>query len=341
MTIRVEDLKEKRTVVLKNSNNGEIDTVVHLNDTKIGTTSNAKNLEVTGDLRANGLLNSNGQSYVDPSPFGLRLTLTTAVPVTSADVTNASTLYLTPFTSGHVALYNGARWVDLNTPEVSLSLSGLTSANNYDVFLYLNGSAATLELSAVWTNDTTRADAISRLDGVFVKSANSTRRYVGTIRATGTTTTTDSTAQRFVWNNYNQANRTMRVIESTSSWAYTTAAFRQTRATTSNKVEYVTGDASSLVKITAMSVYFCATAAVVALGGVGIDSTTVNSAQIYGGNNAMVGIANKDIADYRGYPGLGYHAVSWLEYGGANVTFIGNFALPTTYQSGMSGEIMG
>ena len=364
MALRNEDVKKSLSLVVTNSNSGEVQSVVHLNDQQVGTTSTPKNMTVTNNLTVrqnitavnsgsfgallitgNALLSgstvvSDLHSLTNALVFGHRLTLTTGVPITMTDVVGATTILLTQYTSNMIALNDGTTWVIRQTNEASLALGTLISGNNYDVFAAWNGSAVTLEIAA-WSTDTARATNLARQDGIFVKSGDITRRYVGTFRTTSTTTTEDSISKRFVWNNYNQANRMMRVIEGTGSWAYTTAAFRQTNASTSNKVEYVTGDASSLVKMTAMSIYYCATAAIAALGGVGIDSTTVNSAQIYGGNNATVGIANKDAADYRGYPGLGYHAANWLEYGGANVTFIGNFALSTAYQSGMNGEIMG
>ncbi len=128
---------------------------------------------------------------------GLRLTLTTAVPVTAADVTGAGTIYLTPFRSGAIALWDGKSWVVRTTAEVSLALT-ITSGKNYDVFAYWSGSAVVLELSAAWTNDTLRADAITTQNGVQVKTGALTRRLVGTIRASGTNTTEDSYLKRFV-----------------------------------------------------------------------------------------------------------------------------------------------
>ena len=113
------------------------------------------------------------------TPYALaggRLTLTSGTPVTTSDVTGAGTLYYTPYTSGQIALYSGSAWVVYTFTERSLSLT-LTSGKNYDVFLYDNSGTLTLELSAAWTNDTTRADALTTQDGVYVKSGATTRRW--------------------------------------------------------------------------------------------------------------------------------------------------------------------
>lgn len=56
-----------------------------------------------------------------------------------------------------------------------------------------------LSLSNPWTDDVTRADALAKQDGVFCLGSNLRKRYVGTIRATGATTTEDSLANRNVF----------------------------------------------------------------------------------------------------------------------------------------------
>ena len=155
---------------------------------------------------------------------GFRLTLTTGVPVTTTDVTGAGTLYLTPAMSGsgQIGLYINGAWQLVTSAQVSLSLT-LTSGKNYDVFAYYSsGGVLTLVLSNQWTNDTTRADALATQDGAQVLSSDHTRRWLGTLRASGTNTTEDSVAKRFLWNAYNQRSRTMKVTESTDSWTYGT-----------------------------------------------------------------------------------------------------------------------
>lgn len=56
-----------------------------------------------------------------------RLTLTSGTPVTTSDVTAASTLYFTPYGGNKITLYTGVYWQPFTFTERSLALSGLTS----------------------------------------------------------------------------------------------------------------------------------------------------------------------------------------------------------------------
>jgi hypothetical protein len=272
-----------------------------------------KTLDATCDVSA-----AIGAGTVDPTINGLRLTLTSGTPVTTSDVATATTVYLTPFLSGAISLYTGSVWAMRTTAEVSLALGTLTSGRNYDIFASWNGSAVVLEFSAAWNADNiTRTDAIAFQNGVAVKSGSTTKRYVGTIRTISTTQTTDTVTQRFVWNGpepWRQVPRNMVKTESTTSWTWaTTNTWRQANAATANKVEYVTGNANSLVNASLCAVVQHTTLNGAALLGVGIDSTTVNSAQIYGGRCGSANTSGEAMSVYEGYPGLGYHALNWLE----------------------------
>lgn len=240
-----------------------------------------------------------------------RLTLTTAVPVTTADVTAATTVYFTPFRGNRLALYDGANWVPYTFAEISASLSGLTADTNYDVFAYDNSGTLTLELLA-WTNATTRATALALQDGVYCKSGTLTKRYVGMIRTTVTTgQCEDSLLRRYVWNAYNRLPRVMRAIDATDNWTYATSAWRQANGATANKVEYVQGLSEEPLWAVAVAQLAATTAA--GSMGVGVDSTSADSAQLNteGGNHAG---SLTVYARYDGWPGIGYHYLAWLEY---------------------------
>jgi hypothetical protein len=268
-----------------------------------------------------------------PTSPGLRLSLTTGTPVTTSDVTGATTLYLTPYTSGSIIIYNGANWVSYLTPEVSLALGTLTNNTNYDVFASYSGSVG-LSLVA-WTNSTTRATALVRQDGMYVKSGATSQLYVGTIRTTSTTTTEDSFLNRYVWNMYNRVPKIMRVTESTATWTYATNAYRSANGNAANAFSYVAGDVSRLFAHTSVMANASATGAAT---GIGIDSTTSNSASTFVG--APGGAAYYESATYNDYPAIGSHTINWIESAtsGSSVLFYGN---ETFGVSGMHGEILG
>ena len=177
---------------------------------------------------------------VNPATCDARLTLTSGVPVTTADVTGASTVYLTPYNGNQVALYTGARWLLHSLTEIHLDLADLTPGKNYDVFLYDDSGTLTLTLSSAWTNDTTRADALAYRDGVRVLASNHTKRLMGTIRATGETTTESSLLRRFVVNEFHPLPISCSVLIS-GDWGYASNTWRYANNDSSCKVEFLCG----------------------------------------------------------------------------------------------------
>lgn len=274
-----------------------------------------------------------------PGLCGFRLTTETGVPVSTSDRTSQGTIYFTPTTNNHCSTYDSSAWADHSFNETSLVLSSLTSGKNYDVFLYSNAGTMTLELSAAWTNDTTRADAIAQQDGTWVKSSDHSRLYVGTIRTTGTTTTEDSKAKRFVWNRYNQRLRQLFVTDATTSWAYTTSSYRQANGSSSNQVEVVTGLAESLVSLRVDEAAYGSVSNQHPRVGVGVNSTTTNSAQVVVANGTDSTTKFTLSAAYADYARLGYSAFAWLEYGTSSITAFYGGAGTDGVNAGMLGTM--
>lgn len=253
-----------------------------------------------------------GLSGITP---GGRLTLESGVPVSTTDQTAKGTLYYTPYAHDFVRLYNGTRPTLYTFTERSLALT-LTSGKNYDVFLYDNSGTLTLELSAAWTTDTARADALAWQAGVgYVKSGTATRLHLGTIRASGTNTTesswatTDAPAKSFMWNRYNQVTREASVKDSTDSWTYTTATTRQKRGSANNQIEFVCGD------VMPWSAIDCAlstgSTTVGSYSGVGYDSTTTPSGSA--GYHGASAVGDNMISNASGSAVAGYHYLAALE----------------------------
>ncbi len=268
----------------------------------------------------------------NPSTMGLRLTPSSGNPVPTSDTTNATTIYLSPFTSGSIMLYDGAAWRHRVTAEVSIALGTLTANVNYDVFAYWTGSAVALEFSAAWASDTTRTDALARQNGIQVKSGTATRRYVGTFRTTSTTQTQDTVTQRFVWNYCNRVDRDLLITEATDTWAYAVQTIRQARAQAANRVEFVIGE-PQFVAAQVVGMYRAdAQADLAGVVGIGLDQTTTFDSK----NVAEFSVTNEYASGgqtsqgiYEKVVGTGYHAINWLEActATANVTFRGDNGL--------------
>ena len=280
--------------------------------------------------------------YLAPSLVEGRLTLTTGTPITTSDVTAATTLYFTPFNGNTVGLYDGSSWGLHTLSEISIAVPAQAS-QMYDVFLYDNSGVLTLELTA-WTNDTTRATALTTQDGVYVKTGALTRRYLGSFRTTTSAgQTEDSLAKRHVWNYYSRVPRPLYVADATANWTYSTATWRPTRNQTTNRVQVVIGLSETPILISAVLRMQVGNNAARGATGIGIDSTNTNSAQIVhdvNSNDPDYVIATGSEAHYVGYPAIGFHYFQWLEIASTGTpTFYGQ---PTSdIQSGLMASVEG
>ena len=279
-----------------------------------------------------------------PQINGFRLTLTTAVPVTTADVTGATTIYLSPYKGGMIALYDGAAWALYSSAEISVALGTLTSGLPYDVFVLQTAGVLSMELLA-WTNGTTRATALVLTNGVWLKTGALTRRYVGTFYTTSATATEDSAAKRFLFNADNRVPRPWApATETADSWTYNTVAWRESNANTNNRLQCVIGLSEDAVHIVARSECFLTSGTSdLFAAGVGVDSTTVNSAQVFGSDVTSTESRWTDEAFYVGTLAVGFHFLSWLERinnAAVGHTFYGDTGVPTIKQCGIVGVIV-
>jgi len=280
----------------------------------------------------------------DPAVCEARLTFTQGVAFQTADVTgaNAVSLFLQPVRGDRIALFDGTKWIVYNfTQAVTVAVPAVAN-QMYDVFAALSAGSVILEVLA-WTNDTTRATGVSTQNGVLVKTGDLTRRYMGSFRTTAVAgQSEDSIAKRYLWNFYNRVLRKMLVQETTSTWTYMVATFRQANANAANQLDFVVGIQESPVKAEVLVSVFNA-GGIQAEVGIGIDSTTVNSADLA---PFITTIASPIIATakFEGFPGIGRHILTWLEQSVAagTTTWEGNNAgaLLTTH-SGIAGELWG
>jgi hypothetical protein len=249
-----------------------------------------------------------------------RLSLATANPLPITDLTSVGLIYFTPVAAvynasatGKISIWTGSASQVLTSAEISLVVS-LTSGKVYDVFAYSNAGTLTLELSAAWTNTTTRADALgTATDGTIVKNSDKTRRWVGTLYASGTDTVVDSAQFRHLYNAYNQFSRTLVMPDDATSFNYSTNTIQQYRATTGNQVEVVFGSAYSKVELFA---YTLSTATSVAGNqcGIGVDATNAISSKYGRCDVTVANVSSPQFAQLESTPGIGRHFFPLLQY---------------------------
>ena len=248
-----------------------------------------------------------------------RLTLTTGVPVTTADVTAASTVYLTRYQGAHVALWDGLAWAYHEVPsaDVALALSGLTDGNLYDVFLHDSTGTLTLSLSAAWAAAMTRTDALAVRDGVRVLAADHTRRLVGTIRATGLDTTAHALLGRYVRNEAHPVRTVGRFIESAASWGYA-SGLRMANGNAAALVQFLSGPGAMV-----HASYTCSAKGNPRKIMLGIDSSVADVPRA-GSYSDVSGTVKHLAAAHFHDLSEGYHFVTALEQGfGSSATFYG------------------
>lgn len=307
------------------------------------------------------------------TPPGHRLSLTTAVAVTTNDVTAAATIYCTPDKHTGIPLYDGASWSVIAQAELSMALDGDSGHTGYhqagkgfDVFYFDDNGTKRIGTGPAWTNDTTRASDVTRLNGVYVNTSSMTVRfgsasgntvtlaanrgtYLGSFYATGNGQTGDSVTGRYLFNTYNRRKRPWISIEVTDSWAYTTASYRIMNANNGNRIFCFRGLNEDDVEATAvMQATNSSGTARQVLAAIGLDAT--NAVASSGAGYAASAIACVTSAGYsslmptfRGCPGLGLHYLAPLEQGqggtgGDSQTWAGDAGVAAV-QSGIFGSL--
>jgi hypothetical protein len=298
------------------------------------------------------VLSSTGSAWSSTAPstpesdLGIcegRLTLTSATPVTTADVTGGTTLYWALYGGSRVSLYTGSAWSIETVAELSISVPSTTDTV-YDAFIDYNGGSPALAVTA-WSSATGRATSLTTQNGVLVQTGNLDWRYVGSFRTTDSSgECADALAHRFVWNYYHRIDRAMEVLEATNNWAYTVSTIRQANGSTSNQLAFIVGVAEDAVTASVHVVASNTTAGQSIFAGVGLDSTSAFASATRLWHKTAVGGYQSGLGgQYVGYPGLGYHFLSWLERGNdsGTTTWIGDDGAATTAQGGIQGMMRG
>ncbi|MCX6106259.1 MAG: hypothetical protein NTY08_10560 [Proteobacteria bacterium] len=325
--------------------------IIKKNDSSTNPLTIATTSSQTIDGAANAYLNFAGESLVVASDgsnwnviggnivaesparmAGGRLTLTSGTPVTTSDVTGATTIYYPAYLDNRIALFDGVRsWNTFALPkdassancsagtpcyQISLALGTLTNALPYDVFIYNNAGTPALELLA-WTSATARATNIVLQDGVYVKSGATTRRYLGTFYTSSTTTTEDSNVNRLVWNFNNRVPRKLKYAITTTNWAYSTATWRAAGGNNAYRVNTVVGLPISTLNLSVVSTIAASTGVYILYNGIAEDATnnSIADSQTSIGGSVMNSSYAQASALLVRQPPTGFHYYQWTETG--------------------------
>jgi hypothetical protein len=291
---------------------GTLTATAPANARAVGAADTATTLDLAPNPRAIG----------NPAVAQGRLTLTTGTPITSGDVSGATSIYYTPFLGNQIALYDGTVWITRTFTEITVSLAATTASTPYDIFVYDSAGTVTAEKVA-WTNTTTRATALTTQNGVYVKSGTTTKRYVGTVFINASGGQSDDTAaKRYVYNAANGVPRAIGVTDATNSWAYSTATLRQANASTANQIAVMQGLAERPIDVRLVAHMSNSGGTVPAIGAIGEDSTSAAATgSLIGwtttGSAATIG---QVVAALSKVPAVGLHTYAWLEYAAATGT---------------------
>jgi hypothetical protein len=222
----------------------------------------------TGAVTANaGDYNLNQIYNCTLNPQG-RLSLVSGTPVMTATHSAQTTVYYTPYLGQQVPIWDGTRFVckdtggTLSQATTDTTKSPAAVANNscYDVFVWNDSGTIRATRGPAWTNTTTRSagTALNQINGFQVNNVAITNgpttnqgTYVGSFCSNGSASVDwiyggsgsgGVAASLNLWNYYNRVNITTTVVDTGSSYTYTSSTARECRASAGNQITFVSGN---------------------------------------------------------------------------------------------------
>ena len=177
-----------------------------------------------------------------------------------------------------------------------------------------------------WSDESTPPTRDTQ-DGVYVKHSDSTRLYVGSIEVISGTAYS-YTGNRGIWNAYNRIQAPVSAVDTTTSWSYSTAAWRIARNQSSTSfgtavMRIVTGAQIDAVNMTRYTRTQPSAYTAYSFFGIGVDSTTpVVAGEVHATSYTDVGIVTSSIPYATNQ--LGAHSYEILEYASSSCTYYGN-----------------
>lgn len=138
----------------------------------------------------------------------------------------SDSLYFVPYNGNYLSLYDGSSWQTVSFNSILVKTTSTLFAPGapvdpagkvFDIFAYLSGTDIMFD-AQVWTNTTTRLVELGIRDGIYVKSTDHTRRYIGSvmpvtyagIAPAGGNKFHNINNHQYIYNHYNKINKVIR-----------------------------------------------------------------------------------------------------------------------------------
>lgn len=308
----------------------------------------------TLDMAGGSIINVGSLSGPNPANAavnGLRVSTSSTLAI-APNATAITTLYLLPYLSGLIGLWNGTGWA-LSDLSAGLNVAvPATTSTSYDIAVDYNGGVPAL-VAFQWVGANTPPAGRGVQNGVPYTNGNARYRLVAVMQ-TGTVAgqTSHTPAERFVINIYNTIQLSLGAQIPVASWTYNVATLRASNANVTNgqgRVAFMTPFANMGGDFTFTQPYSTATAAATvasAQNAIGLDSTTAAISSVSSTTNTVSGATIAPGGVNVSSVGLsnltaGQHFVQMLESSDASAktwTFYGNGA---TISHALTGTIMG
>lgn len=272
-----------------------------------------------------------------------RLSVIPGVALPETGNVGSTAIHYIPATGSFVPIFNGTDFrVQSIDAGLTVDLSDQSIAYNFDLYIIMVANKPRLAIGMVWQDifggtHTQRgvgagSAELERIEGLLVNKYQQTMRYsptetvtiparhgtfVGTFRPLATGTAADTAANRLLSNAYNTTMRhLLGPIPGGSGYTYIDLAYRPVNNEAGQIIQILNCLPGRMAKArAALLVGTPDTTTRNCYVGIGVDSLTASSAQtrtLAQANNLLPGYPT---AEYQGFPGLGYHYLSFLEMG--------------------------
>jgi hypothetical protein len=240
---------------------------------------------------------------------------------------SATSLEWQPYHHNCIGLYDGSNWVVVtpsSTPSLANSANDIDSAAlainyNYDIYAEYSSLTALNLVAKKWTNDTIRSVTPARWEGVLCYDNSTTagkkRRWLGTIRMLSSSGAKfeDTENIRYISNYYNRIRKILSGNNSTSSWTYGTASWREFNNGSGQTKGYVVFCSAQSLDVSLYATVQVHTSSCYV--GVGVDGSISGAAVGYTSGGLGYFMISTHNATYPYSVGIGYHYLSQHEYG--------------------------